>query len=213
MNRFAVQVGSQSFSLAPGVYRIGRAPTCDIRLDDQSVSRTHATLRVDKSKVMLEESGSRNGVSVNGERKRGAIELSPGDRIQVGSVEIRLVTLSVFPTHEDVTRPLPRIAPPQEASALSLLSERERDVLARIARGQTQREIAEALGLSIKTVETYRSRIAEKLDLFSRSEMVAFAIENGLLSSSKLPQVGDASDRPKPSSSPGGRHRNGTHES
>ena len=67
MRRFAIRSGAQTFVLAPGVYRVGRAPTSDIRLDDASVSRTHATLRVDLERVVLEERGSRNGIRVNGE--------------------------------------------------------------------------------------------------------------------------------------------------
>lgn len=61
------------------------------------------------------------------------------------------------------------------------LSERETEVLRRIAFGHTQKEIAEQLKISIKSVETYRSRIALKLQITSRADMVKFAIGAGFM--------------------------------
>jgi DNA-binding NarL/FixJ family response regulator len=61
------------------------------------------------------------------------------------------------------------------------LSQRERDVLMRIARGFSNKEIAGQLGLSVKTVETYKSRMAEKLGLRSRVEIVRYAAHQGWL--------------------------------
>lgn len=62
------------------------------------------------------------------------------------------------------------------------LSEREREVLKLLALGHTAREVAESLNLSPKTVETYRSRIMEKLNLNTRPELVKYALARGLLS-------------------------------
>lgn len=61
------------------------------------------------------------------------------------------------------------------------LSDRERQVLVRIARGFSNKEIAGALGLSIKTVETYKGRVAEKLGLRTRVEIVRYAARQGWL--------------------------------
>src|SRR5579875_3331576 len=61
------------------------------------------------------------------------------------------------------------------------LSEREREVLALTAAGYTNQEIADKLIISAKTVDTYRSRIMEKLDLHHRSELVKFALRHGML--------------------------------
>lgn len=61
------------------------------------------------------------------------------------------------------------------------LSERERQVLGLTAEGFTSSEIGERLFISPKTVDTYRSRIMEKLQLTHRSELVRFALETGLL--------------------------------
>lgn len=61
------------------------------------------------------------------------------------------------------------------------LTPRERDVVRRIGQGHTYREIAEALGISEKTVATYRERASEKLGVRSRAELVRWALENGVL--------------------------------
>lgn len=61
------------------------------------------------------------------------------------------------------------------------LSEREREVLIRIAKGFSNREIAAELALSVKTIETYKGRVAEKLGLRSRVEIVKFAARQGWL--------------------------------
>lgn len=64
---------------------------------------------------------------------------------------------------------------------LSILSERELEVLKLVALGHSNKEIAEMLYLSVKTVETYKVRIMEKLDLKSRTALVRFALKHGVL--------------------------------
>jgi len=61
------------------------------------------------------------------------------------------------------------------------LSQREVEVLTLIARGHTNAEIAEQLYLSVRTVETHRSHIQQKLRLTTRSELVGYALERGLV--------------------------------
>lgn len=61
------------------------------------------------------------------------------------------------------------------------LSDREREVLKLIALGHTAGEIAEQLTLSPKSIETYRARIMQKLDLHSRAALVRYALARGLL--------------------------------
>ncbi len=68
-----------------------------------------------------------------------------------------------------------------EPSPLARLSEREREVLALTAEGYSSAEIGERLFISPNTVDTYRSRIMEKLGLHHRSELVRFALRTGLL--------------------------------
>ena len=61
------------------------------------------------------------------------------------------------------------------------LSAREQEVLALTAEGFSAREIGKKLFISPKTVDTYRSRVMEKLGLSHRSELVRFALRVGLL--------------------------------
>jgi len=61
------------------------------------------------------------------------------------------------------------------------LSEREVDVLRLIALGHTNAEIAERLYLSVRTVETHRSHVQQKLRLSTRAELVGYALERGLI--------------------------------
>ena len=69
--------------------------------------------------------------------------------------------------------------------SLDTLSERERQVLELVALGYTHKEVGEELSVSVKTVETYRSRLSEKLGLRSRAELVKFALDRGLLDTSR----------------------------
>ncbi len=64
------------------------------------------------------------------------------------------------------------------------LSDREEEVLRLLAWGYSNKEIAGELGVSTKTVETYKVRIVEKLGLRSRTEMVQYALRQGWLSES-----------------------------
>lgn len=61
------------------------------------------------------------------------------------------------------------------------LSPRETEVLRLMALGHTNREIAEQLSLSVRTVETHRSHIQQKLGLDGRPELTRYALENGLI--------------------------------
>ena len=66
------------------------------------------------------------------------------------------------------------------SSALEQLTRRERDVLIRIARGRTNKEIAAELGISPRTVETHRDGIARKLKMRSVADLTRLVVETGL---------------------------------
>ncbi len=66
-------------------------------------------------------------------------------------------------------------------SSLDSLSNRELQVLRRLAMGHTNHEIAEAYSISTKTVDTYRSRLLKKLNLRNNAELSRFAIRNKLI--------------------------------
>jgi two-component system, NarL family, response regulator NreC len=67
------------------------------------------------------------------------------------------------------------------ADTFEALSKREREVLQLIAQGFTNQEIAGQLFISVKTVETYKARLMEKLSVSTRSELVRCALQHGLL--------------------------------
>jgi len=62
-----------------------------------------------------------------------------------------------------------------------ILSDREFQVLCKIASGRTATQIAQELGLSVKTVSTYRARILEKMHMQNNAELTSYAIKNRLV--------------------------------
>ncbi|HUT12405.1 MAG TPA: response regulator transcription factor [Thermoguttaceae bacterium] len=66
-------------------------------------------------------------------------------------------------------------------SPLDSLSNREIQILSRLALGHTNREIAEDYNISIKTVDTYRGRLLKKLNLRNNAELTRFAIQTGIV--------------------------------
>lgn len=69
---------------------------------------------------------------------------------------------------------------------LNILSDREQQVLKLVAQGYGSQQIAKRIFVSVKTVETYRARMADKLGLRTRSEVVRYAIRMGLLAAESL---------------------------
>ncbi|RLT35565.1 MAG: DNA-binding response regulator [Chloroflexi bacterium] len=83
----------------------------------------------------------------------------------------RFLLNEVLPAHETRTEP----------SSTEGLTSREREVLTHIAEGKTNREIADVLVISPKTVDRHRENIMQKLNLHSRVELVKYAISKGLI--------------------------------
>jgi len=75
------------------------------------------------------------------------------------------------------------LRPPQAETSAQPLSERETQVLRLTALGYITRQIGGELGLSVRTVETYKERLVEKLGLHGRVALVRYALEHGLLES------------------------------
>jgi two-component system response regulator NreC len=71
--------------------------------------------------------------------------------------------------------------PDGPTGALAALSERELEVLRLIALGHTNNEIAEQLCLSVRTIESHRAHIQQKLGVSTRSELVRYALEHDLI--------------------------------
>lgn len=73
-----------------------------------------------------------------------------------------------------------RTSAQEQPDRLELLSRREKEVLRLLSLGDTNREIATKLFLSVRTIETYRARLMEKLNLKTRGELVRYALREGL---------------------------------
>jgi two-component system response regulator NreC len=75
----------------------------------------------------------------------------------------------------------------------NILSRRELQVLGLVARGYTSAQIAKRIFVGVKTIETYRARFVEKLGLRTRSDVVRFAVQMGLLTPEGLESDSDGS--------------------
>jgi DNA-binding NarL/FixJ family response regulator len=84
-----------------------------------------------------------------------------------------------------------QVVAPDDVPALEPISGRERDVLHLLAMGYTNQEIGSKLFVSVRTVDTHRAHIMQKLGLGTRAELVLFALASGLIGQSRY---GDMSD-------------------
>lgn len=89
--RWRLRFHLQEIDLPPGRTILGRGPDCPITLEDPLVSRRHAALEVSEVGCMLVDLGSRNGIHVNGVRRRERLMLQPNDRIRLGRDELVLL--------------------------------------------------------------------------------------------------------------------------
>jgi DNA-binding NarL/FixJ family response regulator len=80
-------------------------------------------------------------------------------------------------------------ASPSESQDEDRLTQREKEVLRLLAVGYTNRQIADMLHLSVKTVETHKARLKEKLSLQGRADLVRYAIQRGLLDAGLGPRL------------------------
>jgi DNA-binding CsgD family transcriptional regulator len=88
---------------------------------------------------------------------------------------------------------------PHGAAEPDLLTPREREVLLLVARGHSNREIAELLVVSVRTTEAHMTHLLTKLGLRSRAQLVVWAAERGMLATAgHESQAGSATSRPRP---------------
>jgi two-component system, NarL family, response regulator NreC len=76
---------------------------------------------------------------------------------------------------------LRRVESGQERATFNGLTDREREVLQLIAEGHTNKEIADLLNLSVRTVQNHRAHIMEKLGMHDRGELIKYAIQKGII--------------------------------
>lgn len=92
------------------------------------------------------------------------------------SPPVAQIALNQYLTDADDTKPLAK------------LSERETEVVALIAEGKSNKEIAMHLGIGVRTIETHRERIMRKLDIHSVAGLTKFAIANGMITMEEKPK-------------------------
>lgn len=117
-----------------------------------------AALRAGIRGYVLKTQAAEDLVSAIREVARGEIYLSPG----VSRIFVEGYLSKIVPTSEP-------------------LSPRERQVLQLVAEGKTSKEIASLLNLTVKTAESYRTRIMEKLDIHETAGLVRYAIRRGII--------------------------------
>jgi DNA-binding CsgD family transcriptional regulator len=96
------------------------------------------------------------------------IKNTSGKVVQVGAIVLEVSTKN-------------RIGQPLTCLTRRQLSSRERQVIRLVAEGKPNREIATALGISVRTVETYRARMMLKLDLHSIADVARYAVFNKII--------------------------------
>jgi DNA-binding NarL/FixJ family response regulator len=102
---------------------------------------------------------------------------APGEL--VGAIR-KVVSGARYMTPQLAERIAAHLGPENDRPLHERLSDREYQVLRMIARGRATREISTELGLSVKTVSTYRARLLEKMGMRSTAEITAYAVRHRL---------------------------------
>jgi hypothetical protein len=89
--RYRLRYQSSNLEMPAGDFVIGRSSACHLSVDDASVSRRHALIRVEATGVTVQDLGSRNGVQVNGKRIDGIKPLQHLDRLAIGNQEMLFI--------------------------------------------------------------------------------------------------------------------------
>jgi pSer/pThr/pTyr-binding forkhead associated (FHA) protein len=190
--RYRIRHGTDEIEVA-GPITVGRDDDCEIVLGGGLVSRRHARLFETEDGLSVEDLKSLNGVFVNQRRISEPTLLAHGDVIGIGLDALEVSDVVVSPRKDKPTLPAPIASIPDGESdvdgpeqvtvttRLDVLTDREREVFELIVLGHTQREIGEKLHVSVKTIESHRAHIAEKLRCRTRAELVAYAITSGIL--------------------------------
>ncbi len=104
MSRPRLRFLLQEIDLRDGETLIGRSAQCHVTIEDPLVSRQHARIVVSRRGVTLEDLDSRNGTLVNGRTISAAVDLSDGDRVRIGSLELVFSRASDRSTEQRIGR-------------------------------------------------------------------------------------------------------------
>jgi DNA-binding CsgD family transcriptional regulator len=172
--------GRKVFPLDGDRMGMGRGADAGVRLEgDGAISRLHAEMQQLDGGWLIRDLGSRNGTFVNAVRITDPIALRPGDEVKIGSW--RLVFCDETADSEGTLLDSNSSGALPEAAPAVDLSDREREVLALLARGDTDDQIARALFISVATVRSHLDRIRDKTGCRRRPELTRFAVEQGIV--------------------------------
>lgn len=134
--RYVLSVEGREIDLSDGEATLGRSRTSTVRLEHESVSRSHALLTLNKGEAIVKDLNSSNGTYVGGKRISRETRLQNGDRIQIGAA---VVDLRILPPNEPSERTallgrddlppqpeVPSVVPPDEMSASELFRDVDR---------------------------------------------------------------------------------------
>jgi DNA-binding CsgD family transcriptional regulator len=171
---------------------IGRLAACEVAVTwDTEVSRAHALLEQVGGAWTVEDRGSSNGTLVNAVRINGPHVLRDADVVRVGRTQLIFHAAG----DDDLRRTTPaldRVAPRPTDSQRKVLVELCRPALERGGGAASNREIAEALFVSVETVKTHMRALFEAFDVgdvpqyHKRTELVRRALGTGLVSAREL---------------------------
>jgi pSer/pThr/pTyr-binding forkhead associated (FHA) protein len=164
------------------VVRVGRARDNDVVLDDAKVSRYHAELVTRPGGPSeIRDLGSANGVIVAGRRVEHAT-VDVGTLVEIGDATLRVVAGERGTGLELVAQGVTQqaAAPPAETVEAKHVTPRERELLAYVAGGATDRQIADALAITVATVRSHLDRIHEKTGRRRRADLTRLALELGV---------------------------------
>jgi len=118
--RYRLRYLDQDIKLRANGLVFGRDPASDVVFQDSQVSRRHARIAADDTGIYVEDLESANGVFVNGERIRGRLRLSVGDRIKIGRQQVTMIVTDEEPQPSSADRSTmrPRVSEPASAPKL-----------------------------------------------------------------------------------------------
>jgi len=167
--------------------RIGRASDNDLVLDDGRSSRYHAELIPHGTSAEIRDCASANGTRVNGALvDRQAVDV--GDLVEIGDTTMRVVPgpnglrLEIVARGATLLgdRPVPPNGPPPQGDEAVSVTPREREVLALVAGGASDKQIAAALFISVSSVRSHLDRIHGKTGRRKRADLTRLAYELGV---------------------------------
>jgi DNA-binding CsgD family transcriptional regulator len=169
------------FRLPPGEYTVGRGKHCQIAIFDATISREHARIVVQGSRITVTDLGSRNGTFVDDAPVRSQA-VAAGRRLRFGRVEFLLDEIGRYagrPDQDEIETADHRDSDRGVvvAELRELLTPMQLKVMACLLQGHSNQTIATHLGLSKHTVQNHARGIYHQLHVSSRTELLAKFIQ------------------------------------